>query len=137
MENHRHPLEILLVEDDEGDALLAHLAFEESSRDVNLHHVENGINCIKYLRRETPYEDAEQPDLIFLDINMPLMGGFEVLAELKEDVDLCEIPTIVLTTSGNPDDVVRALELRAKRFITKPTSIDEFFSVLDAAIAEY
>src|SRR5207248_5012990 len=93
------PIEVLLVEDDPGDVLMTQEAFEEHKLRNRLHVVNDGVAAIAFLRREGAYADVPRPDLILLDLNLPRRDGREVLAEIKSDPDLCQIPVVVLTTS--------------------------------------
>ena len=122
--------EILLVEDNEDDVFLTRSAFEASGLRVNLHHVDNGVKCLKYLRKEPPYADTPFPDLILLDMHMPIMGGHEVLSEIVKDEKLRNIPVVVLTTSSESEDIKKMYYLRCNSFITKPVSFDNFVKVI-------
>jgi len=93
-------LDVLLVEDDPGDALITREAFERSQIHTSLHVVDDGEKALNFLRRESEYQDAPRPSLILLDINLPRLSGLEVLTELKSDRDLLTIPVVVLTTSS-------------------------------------
>ncbi len=90
----------------------------------------DGVEALKYLRREDEYADAERPDLILLDLNLPKKTGHEVLAEVKADPSLRKIPIVVLTTSGAAEDVVRSYDLHANVFVTKPVDFDHFTAVI-------
>jgi chemotaxis family two-component system response regulator Rcp1 len=90
---------VLLVEDSLGDTRLAIEAFQEANKSVKLRLVRDGVAAMAYLRREGKYADAPRPELILLDLNLPKMGGREVLAQIKADDSLKTIPTIILTTS--------------------------------------
>jgi CheY-like chemotaxis protein len=123
-------VEILLVEDNPDDIDLTIEAFRESSSVSRLHVVENGVDALAYLRREGGYADAQRPDLILLDLNLPKKTGHEVLAEIKSDPNLRRIPVVVLTTSAADADVTRSYELSANCYITKPLDLDAFFGVV-------
>jgi chemotaxis family two-component system response regulator Rcp1 len=120
------PIEILLVEDSPSDALLTKKAFEGARLINRLHVVEDGIEALKFLRKESPYADALRPDLILLDLNLPKKDGREVLAEIKEDEDLKVIPVVVLTTSHAEEDIMKSYKLHANCYITKPVNFDSF-----------
>lgn len=122
--------EILLVEDSAADVLITRAAFQRARVIVNLHHVENGADCLAFLRKEQQYADAPTPDLILLDLNMPVMDGREVLAELVKDNDLNHLPVVVLTTSEDERDVLDMYKLRCSSYITKPVDLGEFISVV-------
>jgi len=121
---------VLLVEDDPGDVMIAQEALKASRLTSKLTVVPDGVEAIKYLRREAEYEDATRPDLILLDLNLPRKSGHEVLAEVKADPALRKIPIVVLTTSGAAEDVVRSYDLHANVFVTKPVDFDHFTSVI-------
>ena len=121
---------MLLVEDDPGDVMIAQEALKASRLTSKLTVVPDGVEAIKYLRREAEYEDATRPDLILLDLNLPRKSGHEVLAEVKADPALRKIPIVVLTTSGAAEDVVRSYDLHANVFVTKPVDFDHFTSVI-------
>jgi two-component system, chemotaxis family, response regulator Rcp1 len=129
---HDHPIDILLVEDNEGDARLAMEAFRESTLPNKVHHVHDGIEAMAYLRKEGTYTDAPRPHLILLDLNLPRKGGMEVLAEIKEDEELKLIPVVILTISGDEKDYVRACRLQANCFFTKPIDFEQFLEVVRA-----
>ncbi len=124
--NELTPFVVLLVEDNPGDIRLIIEALKESSRTIKLHVVENGIEALHFLRKEKNYRENPTPDLIFLDLNLPKKNGREVLAEIKEDINLKQIPVIVLTISSAEDDIVNAYENHANCYITKPLDLDEF-----------
>jgi CheY-like chemotaxis protein len=126
----RGPLGVLLVEDDPGDVMIAEEALKASRLTSKLTVVPDGVEAIRYLRRENGYADAPRPDLILLDLNLPKKSGHEVLAEVKADPALRKIPIVVLTTSGAAEDVVRSYDLHANVFVTKPVDFDHFTSVI-------
>lgn len=122
--------EILLVEDNEDDVFLTRAAFETSGLRVNLHHVDNGEKCLKFLRKEAPYVDTPFPDLILLDMHMPVMGGHEVLSEIVKDERLRTVPVVVLTTSSEAEDIKMMYHLRCNSYITKPVNFDNFVKAI-------
>lgn len=130
------PAEILLVEDNETDVVLTREGFERVKLKVNLHHVENGEECMAFLRREGKYANAPTPDLILLDLNMPVMDGREVLAELIKDDRLNHLPVVILTTSTDEKDVLQMYKLRCSSYATKPIDFNQFLHVIQG-IAEY
>lgn len=120
------PIEILLVEDNQGDVLLTREAFKEAKVLNHLSVVNDGVEALSYLRQQAPFSDSVRPDLILLDLNLPRKGGREVLAELKADERLREIPVVVLTTSQAADDIAQVYRARANCYITKPVDLDQF-----------
>jgi two-component system, chemotaxis family, response regulator Rcp1 len=124
------PIEILLVEDSPSDAQLTVEALREAKLRNHLSAVEDGVRAMQFLRREAPYAGAPRPDLIMLDLNLPRKDGREVLAELKADPDLKSIPVVVLTTSKAEQDVMRAYNLHANCYVTKPVDFDQFIGVV-------
>ena len=124
------PVEILLVEDNPGDARLLEETFKEGKLINNMHHVKDGVEAVKYLRQQDPYKDAVRPDLILLDLNLPKMDGREVLADVKNDATLKRIPVVVLTVSKAEQDILKAYDLHANCYIAKPVNFDEFIKVV-------
>lgn len=123
-------IEVLLVEDDPGDVLITREALAEAKVLHNLHVVDNGEAAIEFLRQSGPYGDVPRPDLIFLDLNLPRLDGREVLAIIKGDEGLRQIPVVVLTTSSVDEDVARSYDLHANAFVTKPVDLDAFMAVV-------
>ena len=123
-------MEILLVDDNPGDARLTQEAFKEGTVPSNLTVVSDGIEALAYLRCEGPHADAVRPDLILLDLNLPKMDGRQVLAEIKADEGLMHIPVVVLTTSASQDDIARAYRNHANCYVTKPVDLDQFLRVV-------
>jgi CheY-like chemotaxis protein len=128
-EPHQH-VEILAVEDNPADVRLIQEALKEGKFNNHLHIAEDGVEAVKYLHREHPYENAQQPDMILLDLNLPKMDGREVLARIKSDERLKNIPVIVLTTSKAEEDIMKSYNLHANCFITKPVGIEQFMKVV-------
>ena len=125
-EKNVRPVEILLVEDDPGDALLTVEAFKLAKVHNEMHLVKDGAAAMDFLHKNGEYEDAATPDLIILDLNLPKKDGREVLAEINEDPNLKHIPVVILTTSRAEEDIMKAYEHHAI-FITKPVELDKFF----------
>jgi CheY-like chemotaxis protein len=124
------PVEILLVEDSSGDVRLTREALKEGKVFNNLYTVEDGVEAMAFLRREGQYADVPRPDLILLDLNLPKKDGREVLAEIKADDELKRIPVVVLTVSKAEEDVLKAYDLHANCYITKPIDLDQFIMVI-------
>lgn len=120
------PIHILLVEDSPGDVNLTLTAMTGAKVANTVGVVGDGEEAMAYLRQEAPFEDVQRPDLVLLDLNLPRMDGAEVLAEMKEDHDLETIPVIVLTTSAEEVDVIRAYRHHAASYVTKPVDFSEF-----------
>jgi two-component system, chemotaxis family, response regulator Rcp1 len=123
-------LGVLLVEDDPGDVLIAREALLASKLTTHLDVVSDGVQALAYLRKENGYADAERPDLILLDLNLPRMTGHEVLAELKADESLRRIPVVVLTTSVAVEDITKSYDLHANVYVSKPVDFDDFAGVV-------
>jgi CheY-like chemotaxis protein len=126
------PVEILLVEDNPGDAELTLETLRESKLLNHMSVVDDGVEAMAYLRREGRYLDAVRPDLILLDLNLPKKDGREVLAEIKTDERLRRIPVVVLTTSSAEQDILKTYDLHANCYITKPVNLDQFIAVVKA-----
>jgi two-component system response regulator len=124
------PIEILLVEDNPGDAYLAQVAFEESKLAVNIHIVTDGIDAMDFLYKKGKFVNAVTPNLILLDLNLPKKSGTEVLAEIKEDHKLKVIPVIILTTSQARQDILQSYKLHANSFVNKPFGLDPFYNIV-------
>ena len=122
--------EVLLVEDNPADARLTQEALREGTMQNRLHHVEDGVEALQFLRREGPYENAPTPDVVILDLNMPRKNGRQVLAEMKQDAQLRLIPVVVLTASEDEADTRQSYELKANCYITKPADLDKFVNVV-------
>lgn len=123
-------VDVLLVEDDDGDVLMTREAFEHHKIRNTLHVVNDGDQALQFLRRQGEYADAPRPGLILLDLNLPRRDGREVLAELKDDPELRLIPVVVLTTSEAEEDIVRSYSLHANAYVSKPVDFDSFVEVI-------
>ncbi|MEV6156301.1 response regulator [Nonomuraea sp. NPDC052129] len=124
------PIEVLLVEDDQGDVLLTKEAFDFNKVRNRLHVVNDGEQAMAFLRREDGYQDAPTPDLILLDLNLPRMGGLEVLTEVKADAELRTIPVVILTTSEAEEDILHSYRLHANAYVSKPVDFEQFIRVV-------
>jgi two-component system, chemotaxis family, response regulator Rcp1 len=124
------PVEILLVEDNPGDVRLTKEALREGKVRNNLYVAADGVEALRFLRREGEYDQAVRPDLILLDLNLPRKDGREVLEEIKQDAQLRTIPVVVLTSSQAEQDICRAYDLHANCYVTKPVDLDQFITVV-------
>jgi CheY-like chemotaxis protein len=123
-------IEVLLVEDNPGDVQLTRIALEDSKISVNLNVVVDGVEAMAFLRKQEKYAKMHTPDIILLDFNLPRKDGREVLAEIKADHTLKRIPVVVLTTSAAEEDVLKAYNLCANCYITKPVDFDQFVRIV-------
>lgn len=123
-------IDILLVDDNPGDVELARVAIEENKLDNRLFVVENGLEALRFLRKEGIYADKPLPDIIILDLNMPVMDGRAALKEIKSDPQFRIIPVVILTTSQAEEDVLRSYNLHANCFISKPLDFEQFMKVV-------
>jgi CheY-like chemotaxis protein len=123
-------LDVLLVEDDEGDVLMTREAFEFYKLGNQLHVVSDGEQALQFIRRTGPYADAPRPGLVLLDVNLPRVNGLEVLAELKRDPELLSIPVVMLTTSKADEDILRSYELHANAYVSKPVDFENFVAAI-------
>jgi two-component system response regulator len=128
--NRATPVEILLVEDNPGDVRLTREALKEGKVRNNLHVVEDGEAAVAYAKQTGPYADAPRPDIILLDLNLPRKDGREVLAILKADEKLKRIPVVILTSSKADEDILRAYNMNANCYITKPVDFEQFIKVV-------
>ena len=122
-------IDILLVEDNPGDVRLAQEALKESKVRNNMIVVEDGVEAMEFLHRRGKYVNAQRPDLILLYLNLPRKNGREVLAEIKSDDNLKRIPVVVLTVSRDEQDILKAYDLHANCFITKPIDFEQFVKI--------
>jgi CheY-like chemotaxis protein len=120
------PIEILLVEDNPGDARLTFEALRAGRIANNIHHVTDGEQAMHYLRKVGPFVDAPAPDIVLLDLNLPRKNGREVLEEMKSDPALRSIPVVTLTTSSARDDINACYALGANAYMVKPVEFDRF-----------
>ncbi|KAF5415847.1 MAG: putative methanogenesis regulatory protein FilR2 [Candidatus Methanogaster sp.] len=130
METMWDTVEILLVEDNPGDVRLTQEVLKDGKVQNNMHVVKDGVDAISFLRQTGAYTGAPRPDIILLDLNLPRKDGREVLADIKADPDLKNIPVVVLTTSSAEQDIFRSYDLHANCYITKPVDLDQFIRVI-------
>jgi CheY-like chemotaxis protein len=123
------PVDILLVEDSPGDVRLTREALRDSNVQLELHVASDGIEAMEFLGREGRFDSAPRPNLILLDLNLPRLGGREVLEAIKCDPSLMDIPVIILTTSESLADVMQSYRLHANCYVTKPVDLDRFVEV--------
>jgi chemotaxis family two-component system response regulator Rcp1 len=123
-------IDILLVEDNEGDVRLTQEVFADSKLHNNLIIASNGEEAMDCLRRRGKYQGCARPGLILLDLNLPGKDGRTVLAEIKSDPDLKSIPVVILTTSKADEDIVKSYDLHANCYINKPVDLEQFVSVV-------
>lgn len=126
------PIQILLVEDSPSDAKLTLAALKLAKVVNQVSHVEDGVEAMEFLRRQGKYAQAERPDLILLDLNLPRKDGREVLEEMKADPDFQMIPVVILTTSQAEQDIIRSYKLHANCYITKPVNFERFLEVVQS-----
>lgn len=124
------PVELLLIEDNPGDVRLIRGALAEARSPNNLHIVADGEKATAFLKRRGEFADAARPELVILDLNLPRKDGREVLAEIRADPELGRIPVVVLTTSDDEQDIVRAYELHASCYLTKPVDLEQFLETI-------
>jgi CheY-like chemotaxis protein len=124
------PIHILMVEDNEGDVLLAKEALKRAKVANTVTVVCDGVEALAYLKKQGKHADAPRPDLILLDLNLPRVDGRQVLAEIKPDPDLRQIPVVVLTSSAAEQDIARAYDLHANCYVVKPVDFDSLLQVV-------
>lgn len=120
------PITVLIVEDNRADIRLVQEVLKEGKICIGLNIAEDGIEAMAYLRKEDKYKDADTPDVVLLDLNMPKKNGFEVLEEMKEDEYLRRIPVIVMTISKTEEDILKSYNLHANAYIVKPVELNQF-----------
>jgi CheY-like chemotaxis protein len=118
------------VEDNPGDVRLTREALKDAKVANTLHVVEDGVAALDFLYRYGIYSDAPRPDLVLLDLNLPRKNGREVLAEIKSEETLKAIPVVILTTSQAEEDVLRAYNLHANCYISKPVDFMQFTTIV-------
>jgi two-component system, chemotaxis family, response regulator Rcp1 len=124
------PIEILLIEDNPGDVDLTKEALLDAKVQNRLHVADDGAKAIDFLFRKGACADAPRPDIILLDLNLPKKDGRQVLAEIKAEPGLADIPVVILTTSQAEEDILRSYQLHANCYITKPVDFKQFLKVV-------
>jgi len=124
--------EILLVDDNQGDVGLVSDALAASTRSSRVHAVYDGEEAVAFLRRAGKYADAVRPDLVMLDLNLPRKSGHVVLADVKADPSLRQIPVVIFTTSRSGRDIARSYELGANCYVSKPGQLADFFAAVQS-----
>ena len=122
-------LNILTIDDNPADANLLKEAFNEASINCNFHYTKDGIQALLFLRKLENYQHAPTPDTIVLDLNMPKIHGFEMLAEIKSDKDLKHIPVIILSSSDNEEDIKKCFALKANNYLSKPAEFNQYIKI--------
>lgn len=130
LETQPQPVDILLVEDNAGDVRLTKEVLKDSKVRNNLIVATNGQEALDCLRKKGKYVGTVRPDLILLDLNLPVMDGREVLAQIKDDLELKRIPVVILTTSKAEEDILKTYNLHANCYVTKPVDLEQFCRVV-------
>jgi two-component system, chemotaxis family, response regulator Rcp1 len=127
-------MHLLLVEDNRGDVALVREALKDVPGSLRLSVVRDGLQALAFLHRQEPYAQAAAPDLVFLDLNLPLRNGYAVLADVKHDPALKGIPVVVLTSTTDPQEIHKCYELGANAYIIKPLELAQYCTVVKAAV---
>ena len=128
---------LLHVEDEDSAAVIFRAAVEAACIPITIFRVSNGEEALEYLRTAGPNPAAERPDVVFLDLNMPKMDGWQVLAEMQADQSLRSIPVVVLSTASRRSDINRAFSLGARHYIAKPPFFDDWIIELQSACGRF
>ena len=123
-------MKVLLVEDNPGDVRLTQEAFKVGGSDIELKVAMDGMEALKFLKKEDEFANEETPDLILLDLNLPKRDGREVLTVIKTDKDLRRIPVVILTTSNAEQDILKSYNLHVNCYINKPVDFDTFADII-------
>jgi two-component system response regulator len=124
------PVDVLLIEDDPGDALMVRESFAQADKNNRFHVIPDGHRALRFLRRAGEYASAPRPGLILLDLNLPGMHGLDILAQIKADPGLSIIPVIVLSSSQHPGDIERSYAMHASAYIVKPADFEGFDAMI-------
>lgn len=125
------PIDILLVEDNEGDVLLSQIAFKDSEYDCQLHVASDGELAMDFLYQRNDFTDSPTPDIVLLDLNLPKKNGLSVLEDIKNDPDLRRIPVVIMTSSQANTDIISGYDLQASGYIIKPLSLQKFADMVE------
>ena len=128
------PACILVVEDNLADQYLFREGTKEADQPVSLHFATNGEEALSFLRRQGRFASSPRPDVVLLDLNLPLKDGREVLTEIKQDPALKEIPVIILSTSSNPEDMSTSYDLGASSYLVKPSDFNDYMALVKKTI---
>lgn len=123
---------LLLLDDSPSDVELTRELLNDGKIYADLDVVADGVAAIDYLKRVPPYQSAPRPDLVFLDLNLPRKDGHQVLAEIKADAALCDIPVVMLATPGAEEDIARGHAPRADAYVRKPIDAEQLSRVVRA-----
>lgn len=129
-ERFTRPAHVLLVEDNEDEVFLTRRALRDCGSNIKLHHVDDGAKCLAFLRRLPPYENVPVPDLILLDLNMPVMDGREALKAIQSDPALCHHPVVILSTSREQNDINAMYRLGCNSYVAKPVNFERFVELM-------
>ncbi len=132
MTDNERSAEVLLVEDNPADVDLTRESLDEARVLCNLHVTNDGVEAMRFLRKEDEYAEAPTPDLVLLDLNLPKMDGREVLEKCKDDEQLRRIPIVVLTSSQAEIDIQKAYDLHANSYVVKPVDLDQFVDIMES-----
>lgn len=121
---------VLMIEDNPGDVLLTSEALQESKYIVDIEVVSNGKDGVDFLFQNGTFENSVRPDLVLLDINLPLKTGHQVLQEIKANPSTREIPVIMLTTSSTQSDIMTSYQEQASCYIVKPSEADQYLDFI-------
>ncbi|MCP3932679.1 MAG: response regulator [Bacteroidetes bacterium] len=130
MDRKSRAINILLIEDNPGDVRLTQEAFKEGRIPIRMDVAMDGVEALLFLKKKGHYSEANTPDLILLDLNLPKKDGREVLQEIKADDDLKRIPVVILTTSTAEQDILKSYNLHVNCYINKPVDFDKFFDII-------
>jgi two-component system, chemotaxis family, response regulator Rcp1 len=130
VENSHSPVEILLVDDNPGDIELTKVALRDAKIMNEVHVARDGAEALAFLRGQGEFADAPRPDLVLLDLKMPKVDGFQVLAEMRAEPALRSIPVIVMSSSDAEKDLVRAYDAQISAYLVKPSNFDEYFNAI-------
>ena len=124
------PIEILLVDDNPGDIGLTRAALRDARILNEVHIVHDGEEALKFLKRRDEYANVPRPDLVFLDLKMPKVDGYQVLAKMKADPELRRIPVVVMSSSSAEKDLARAYDAQISAYLVKPSNLDDYFNAI-------
>ena len=130
--NSSHPIQILVVDDQDADAFFVEQAFNQSQIKNEVHQVSGGEDALSYLYKKGEFKDAPRPHLIILDLTLPQMDGHEILKKIKSDVDFCDIPVVVMSASSDENDVLKAYQNHANAYVPKCNGFEDMLDFVSA-----